>query len=105
MPTFLRFSDGQPARLEVEVYGEPTPVVTWFKDNVMIRNSNNMQISSNGTVHSLKIPEIFTEDSGVYKVVVASPLGKFESECEVKVEGIKFKIYIIIYKVNLNINC
>ena len=87
LPTFLRFSDGQPARLEVEVYGEPTPVVSWYKDNVLIRNSANMQITSKGTVHSLQIPEIFTEDSGVYKVVVASPLGRFESECEVKVEG------------------
>ena len=34
--------------------------------------------------------EIYVEDSGLYKVIIASALGKSESVCEVIVEGLKF---------------
>ena len=90
LPNFLRFSAGQPARLDVEVNGQPTPVVTWFKDNMVIRNTADTQISSNLNVHTLRLPEIYVEDSGLYKVIIASALGKSESVCEVIVEGLKF---------------
>ena len=88
LASFLRFSEGQPARLEVEVYGSPAPVVTWFKDNMIIRDTQETQIVSQQNVHTLRMPEIFTEDSGVYKVLIASPLGRTESVCDVKVEGV-----------------
>ena len=87
LPNYLRFSDGQPAHLEVEVSGNPAPFVTWFKNGLLIRSSPEAQISSNAGVHTLIIPEIYVEDSGVYKAVVASHLGVLESLCEITVEG------------------
>ena len=88
LPTFLRFSEGQPARLEIEVFGSPAPVVTWYKDGSAIRHAPpTIEIGSVGSIHSLKMQEIFTEDSGEYKVLIVSPFGKLETTCNVKVEG------------------
>lgn len=70
--------------------GTPTPVVTWLKDNAVIRESSEMQISSVGNVYTLKVSEMYTEDSGTYKAIIASPLGKSESACDIKVEGIYY---------------
>ena len=93
LPNYLKFTEGQPARLEVEVSGTPAPIVNWFKNNVLIHGSLNIEISSNLNVHTMSIPEIFIEDSGVYKAVIASPLGVLESHCEISVEG-----YYILFK-------
>jgi len=91
LPNYLRFTEGQPARLEIEVSGTPAPIVNWFKNNSLIPRAGDIEITTNENVHTLSIPEIYVEDSGVYKAVIASPLGVLESLCEIKVEGVAKK--------------
>ncbi len=86
LPSVLYFSEGQPARLEIEVGGNPTPQISWFKDNYVVCHSEDSQIISNKGSHVLKMPEIYLEDSGLYKAVITSSLGKNESVCQVIVE-------------------
>ena len=81
------FSEGQPARLEIEVSGTPQPIVNWFKNNALIRSSPDIQIVQEAGSHTLSIPEIFVEDSGFYKAVISSHLGVLETVCEISVEG------------------
>lgn len=106
LPTFLRFSEGQPARLEIEVFGNPPPAVTWYKDGNAIRHAPpTIEISSAGSIHSVRMQEIFTEDSGQYMVVIASPFGKLETTCDVKVEGIHNIFWLFENKIFCILNC
>lgn len=102
MPNYLAFSERQPAHLEIEVSGTPNPVVTWYKDGLLVRNSPEAQISSNSGLHVLYIPEMYYEDSGIYKAVIASPLGILESICEINVEGF-ILIFFRLYKIFLRL--
>ena len=86
LPSFLRFSEGQPARLEIDT-GSSAPVVTWYKDNMIIRNTPDTQITANSSLHTLRLPEIYPEDSGLYKAVIQTATDKTESVCEVRVES------------------
>ena len=86
LPNVLYFSEGQPARLEIEVAGNPTPQISWFKDNYVVCHSEDCQIISNKGSHVLKMPEIYIEDSGLYKAVITSSLGKNETVCQVIVD-------------------
>lgn len=95
LPNYLRFTEGQPARLEIEVSGTPAPIVNWFKNNSLIPRAGDIEITTNENVHTLSIPEIYVEDSGVYKAVIASPLGVLESLCEIKVEGLNLSLFKI----------
>ncbi len=90
----IKRNEGQYAQLELEILGVPEPHVTWFKDNVHLRNSTDTRISSKFGVHSLVIPEVYAQDSGIYKALITSPLGILESYCHLIVEGV-FLFYLI----------
>ena len=85
-PQMKRF-EGQVARFEIRVSGNPEPEITWYKDNLHVNNTPDTRITSNGGLHTLVIPEIFPEDSGLYKVVAKNPLGTVESTTQLIVEG------------------
>ncbi len=60
---------GDTLRLECVVTGDPTPVVTWIKDDVSLSSSSSPQISitiSPDGMAVLSISSITVEDSGVY---------------------------------------
>jgi hypothetical protein len=83
----IKRAEGQHVKLELEVSGVPEPKVSWFKENMHVRNSPDSRITSKFGVHTLVIPEVFAQDSGIYKALVTSPLGILESYCHLIVEG------------------
>jgi hypothetical protein len=83
----LKRNERQQARLELEVSGTPEPQVHWFKDGMPIKNTPDTRLSSTFGLHTLVIPEVFREDSGVYRALVTSPLGTLESFCHLIIEG------------------
>lgn len=90
LPPVLRKPEGQQVRFEIEVDGSLPPQsiqVSWFKDGMHVRNSPDTRLASNFGLHTLIIPEVFYEDSGLYKVLVQTPLGNLESFCQLVVEG------------------
>lgn len=94
LPPVLKKNEGDSARLEIEIsVTEPQPQVTWFKDDLHVHNKPDTRITSNFGLHTLIIPEVFCEDSGLYKVLVSSPLGTVESVCQLIVEGFNRKNY------------
>jgi hypothetical protein len=89
LPPVMKKQEGQQAKLEIEISGYPEPQVIWLKDNLHVHNKPDTRITSNFGLHTLIIPEAFREDSGLYKVLVKSPLGTLESFCQLIVEGFK----------------
>uniref|UniRef100_A0A8C2VRJ2 Hemicentin-1 n=1 Tax=Chinchilla lanigera TaxID=34839 RepID=A0A8C2VRJ2_CHILA len=47
-----------------EVEGTPSPIITWYKDDVLVTESNTIQILNNGKI--LKLFKVMAEDAGRY---------------------------------------
>ena len=68
--------DGNAARFECSVRGNPIPVVTWFRESSMIEPSEEFeQIYRADTLCSLTIKEVYPEDTGRYTVVAKNVAG------------------------------
>jgi titin len=87
LPPYMNRTEGQSARFEIEVSGSPEPIVEWYKDGNLVRDSPDTRIKSSFGVHTLIIPEVFPEDTGIYKAIVKNPSGSMESKCELIIEG------------------
>ncbi|KAE9550266.1 hypothetical protein FO519_006527 [Halicephalobus sp. NKZ332] len=76
---------GEQAVFEAKVDETTKPEVTWFKDGVPVRESDNviLQHLPDGTV-KLVIKNAKPEDIGTYKVEVFNPAGKSASEAPLK---------------------
>ncbi|XP_068508494.1 immunoglobulin-like and fibronectin type III domain-containing protein 1 [Syngnathus scovelli] len=62
--------------------GDPTPHVTWLRDNVSLNTNTNYYISNTCGVCSLLILRVGSKDTGEYKVVAENPMGR--AECSTK---------------------
>ncbi|XP_019911308.3 immunoglobulin-like and fibronectin type III domain-containing protein 1 isoform X3 [Esox lucius] len=64
------------------VRGEPTPHVTWYRDNISLNTNTNYLISNTCGVCSMLILTVGTKDTGEYTVVAENALGR--AECSTK---------------------
>ncbi|XP_019713907.1 immunoglobulin-like and fibronectin type III domain-containing protein 1 isoform X5 [Hippocampus comes] len=62
--------------------GDPTPHVTWLRDNISLNTNTNYYISNTCGVCSLLILRVGSKDTGEYKVVAENPMGR--AECSTK---------------------
>ncbi|XP_077428743.1 immunoglobulin-like and fibronectin type III domain-containing protein 1 [Vanacampus margaritifer] len=62
--------------------GDPTPHVTWLRNNVSLNTNTNYYISNTCGVCSLLILRVGSKDTGEYKVVAENPKGR--AECSTK---------------------
>ncbi|XP_065205200.1 peroxidasin homolog [Planococcus citri] len=69
------------AELKCVAVGNPTPVVSWYKDNKEIASNTKFTLKENNTV--LKIEKATKDDSGTYSCVAKNELGSAEHENEV----------------------
>ncbi|XP_030231384.1 immunoglobulin-like and fibronectin type III domain-containing protein 1 [Gadus morhua] len=60
------------------VRGEPTPHITWLRDNVSLNTNTNYLISNTCGVCSLLVLTVGPKDSGEYKVIAENKLGRAE---------------------------
>ncbi|XP_071495752.1 uncharacterized protein [Diadema antillarum] len=69
--------DGQPFELTCKVAGQPTPDITWFKDNKQLtKDEPQYELSFMESVARLDVREAFLEDSGRYTCQATNPLGR-----------------------------
>ncbi|XP_060064415.1 titin-like, partial [Ylistrum balloti] len=68
--------------LQCRVTGHPVPDIQWYKDNKLIENSPDYQVTAFADVHNLTIPETFEEDTGNYMVRATNLAG--EAKCYAK---------------------
>eukprot|EP00106_Octopus_bimaculoides_P016754 XP_014784196.1 PREDICTED: titin-like isoform X3 [Octopus bimaculoides] len=68
-------NEGEKVIFEVIITGNPEPVVKWFKNEKIIHNSPDFEITYINGVSRLVIAEVFAEDSGQYKCVATNVQG------------------------------
>ncbi|XP_033111507.1 muscle M-line assembly protein unc-89-like [Anneissia japonica] len=82
----LHVTEGDEVRFDCQVEGQPIPDVTWYKRDEIIEDDSDFKIIVNEDRHSLLIKEVFSDDSGLYKVVASNTAGQATSQAELIVE-------------------
>uniref|UniRef100_H9GP59 Ig-like domain-containing protein n=1 Tax=Anolis carolinensis TaxID=28377 RepID=H9GP59_ANOCA len=67
-PKSQNVNEGQDVLLTCEVSGDPSPEISWFKDNQPIVLSSNVRVNRTKNVYSLSIQNAAVSDSGKYTV-------------------------------------
>ena len=80
-------SEGKPVEFSVIVTGNPRPIVTWYLNGKEIKNSPDFIIESNGDEYTLKIPEVFNEDRGLYSVSAKNKHSQVNDQARLQVSG------------------
>nr|XP_043901187.1 myopalladin isoform X3 [Solea senegalensis] len=80
-------SEGSKVQLDCIVRGLPTPEVRWFCEGKELENSPDIQIITNGELHSLIITDAFEEDTGRYSCFASNFYGTDSTSAEIYVEG------------------
>ncbi|XP_068598243.1 immunoglobulin-like and fibronectin type III domain-containing protein 1 isoform X2 [Brachionichthys hirsutus] len=73
---------GYECYMSCAVKGDPTPHVTWLRDNVSLNTNTNYHITNTCGVCSLLILRVGPNDTGEYKIVAENSLGR--AECSTK---------------------
>ncbi|KAL0100113.1 hypothetical protein PUN28_019517 [Cardiocondyla obscurior] len=81
----LKIQEGQSARLDCVIIGQPEPEVIWYHGEQPVKESSDFQLLFQGDRCSLVIHEAFLDDAGVYKVVAINSGGKASSQCTLTV--------------------
>ncbi|XP_068423930.1 myopalladin isoform X2 [Clinocottus analis] len=80
-------SEGSKVQLDCIVRGLPVPEVRWFCEGKELENSPDIQVITNGELHSLVIAEAFEEDTGRYSCFASNFYGTDSTSAEIYVEG------------------
>lgn len=73
--------------LPAKVSGNPTPEITWLRNNVPLKPSDRVEQTFDGKNVKLHIKKADADkDSGIYKCIASSPLGKVSHGARVIVE-------------------
>ncbi|XP_068183767.1 myopalladin isoform X2 [Antennarius striatus] len=80
-------SEGSKVQLDCIVRGLPVPEVRWFCEGKELENSPDIQIITDGELHSLVITEAFEEDTGRYSCFASNFYGTDSTSAEIYVEG------------------
>lgn len=80
--------EDNPIILQCPAVGTPIPLITWYKDGVLITGDQiGIVILEDG---SLEISETEASDSAVYTCIAENQAGEVKHEVEVKVIGKKY---------------
>uniref|UniRef100_A0A665T8E6 Immunoglobulin like and fibronectin type III domain containing 1, tandem duplicate 1 n=1 Tax=Echeneis naucrates TaxID=173247 RepID=A0A665T8E6_ECHNA len=78
---------GYECYMSCAVKGDPTPHVTWLRNNISLNTNTNYYISNTCGVCSLLILRVGSKDTGEYKVVAENPIGRVECSTKLTVRG------------------
>ncbi|CAN8024063.1 unnamed protein product, partial [Ixodes persulcatus] len=81
-----RVDEGQGAKFQCTFTGQPSPKITWFRENFPIQPSQDFQIVTTDTTSTLIIREVYLEDSGVFSVKAENRGGSAKSSANLVVE-------------------
>ena len=72
----LTVTEGDTARFEVEISGNPKPDVEWFNNDAKIEGNEETLLESDGNIHKLVLMDVLPEDEGDYMVTATNEVGK-----------------------------
>ncbi|XP_013393635.1 titin [Lingula anatina] len=78
--------EGKKIKFDCRLTGVPQPKLKWFRNEVEITNSPDYQITANGELHTLTIPEVFKEDAGSFAAVATNEGGEAKSYAKLHVK-------------------
>ncbi|OON14167.1 immunoglobulin I-set domain protein, partial [Opisthorchis viverrini] len=81
-------TDGEKIKMDCIITGHPPPTVTWYKNGVLLPQSNSLFVRQEGDKHSLIFYDILLEDQGEYTCVAENPYGQVRTSCHMDVEPI-----------------
>ncbi|GAA6220161.1 immunoglobulin-like and fibronectin type III domain-containing protein 1 [Lates japonicus] len=70
---------GYECHMSCAVKGDPTPRVTWYRNNISLNTNANYHITNVCGVCSLLILRVGAKDDGEYKIAIENKLGIAES--------------------------
>uniref|UniRef100_A0AAQ4QB05 Immunoglobulin like and fibronectin type III domain containing 1, tandem duplicate 1 n=1 Tax=Gasterosteus aculeatus aculeatus TaxID=481459 RepID=A0AAQ4QB05_GASAC len=81
---------GYECYMSCAIKGDPTPHVTWLRNNISLNTNTNYFISNTCGVCSLLILRVGSKDVGEYKIVAENSLGRAECSTKLTVRGTSF---------------
>ena len=84
----VNVTEGEPARFDVTVEGNPLPVVDWFKgkDKLNDEGRSVMMANEEAGIFTLIVEDTVPEDAGTYKCVAANEEGQASSKAALAVK-------------------
>ena len=79
--------EGYECYMSCAVRGDPTPHVTWYRNNISLNTNTNYYISNTCGVCSMLILRVGPKDTGEYKIIAENPLGRAECATKLTVRG------------------
>lgn len=67
--------------------GNPRPIVTWYRDGMLLYDTTKMDMRSRGDIQYLNIFDVTSEDTGTYVCEAHSRLGSSFRSCTIKIHG------------------
>lgn len=81
----VQVTEGRPVTLEVEFEGFPPPQITWYREGFEVHQSPDFQITQETHKSTLYMPEVFTDDQGMFMVKAHNPYGMMQTKAMVVV--------------------
>ncbi|GFT67998.1 hypothetical protein NPIL_385641 [Nephila pilipes] len=81
-------TEGKKHQIECQVFGNPLPLVSWFKDNVCIDYSMDYSITYNNGYCTLRIEEASPDHQGRYTCRAVNQVGQAACDANLKVQTI-----------------
>ncbi|CAJ1050235.1 immunoglobulin-like and fibronectin type III domain-containing protein 1 [Xyrichtys novacula] len=78
---------GYECHMSCAIKGDPTPRVTWYRNNISLNTNANYHITNVCGVCSMMILRVTPKDYGEYKVFIENKLGTAESSMTLHVRG------------------
>lgn len=76
-PQICPIEEGKPAHLTCLAVGDPKPLIQWFKNDIVIQESNRIKVTEDDVGRSiLTFSPTKEHDIGIYKVVARNPIGQ-----------------------------
>lgn len=86
---------GYECYMSCAIKGDPTPHVTWLRNNVSLNTNTNYHVTNTCGVCSLLILRVGPKDTGEYKIVAENAMGRAECSTKLTVRG-KFLLTMMV---------
>lgn len=78
---------GYECYMSCAIKGDPTPHVTWLRNNISLNTNTNYHITNTCGVCSLLILRVGPKDTGEYKAIAENSIGRAECSTKLTVRG------------------
>lgn len=88
-PQLRPIQDGKPAELACYAVGDPKPIIQWFKNDLVVQESNRVKITEDDEGRSiLSFNPAKEYDIGIYKVVARNRVGQTVARTRILVASV-----------------